>query len=217
MKANKNKLRIYHEGKKRRIFVGELSYDPKKDRYALHYDEKYVLLKSAIPLSPDLSLFKLKHYSKKGELFPVFVDRIPDRLNPAYVDYCRSQGISPHEKNPIILLGSIGRRGPSSFIYEPVYEDEFNIEELKNFLEKLKITQHDFSVAFDFSKVTLQRVISGVSQDANLLKRIQILFRFPEVALWQLSLTGARVHAVVLGKLISYFQRNVAKRCDAEK
>ena len=49
------------------------------------------------------------------------MDRIPSKENPAYPDYCKSQGISVNETNPIILLIAIGKRGPSTFIFEPVF------------------------------------------------------------------------------------------------
>src|SRR5262249_387222 len=129
-----------------------------------------------IPIGPDLELVKLQHHSAKGELFPTLADRIPDKSNPAYKDYCRSQGISTTEKNPIILLGTIGKRGPSSFIFEPVYRTEFGPRDVTNLRKKLGITQHDLAEAFDISKVTLQRIESGDSKDLNTLKRLQILF-----------------------------------------
>ncbi len=204
-KPDSNRLKIYHEGRKRRTFVGDLHYDPVTDRYVLTYDENYANSKTAIPLSPDLTLFKLKHYSKKGELFPVFLDRIPDKSNPAYESYCTSQGISVQENNPIILLGSIGKRGPSSFIFEPTYHDEFNVSDLLALREKFEITQHDMAIALDISKSTLQRIEAGESRDVNTLKRLEIYFKFPEVALWQLSLTGGGVHSDVLEKLRRIF------------
>jgi DNA-binding XRE family transcriptional regulator len=138
-------------------------------------------------------------------MFPPFIDRIPERSNPAYKDYCRSQGISLNEKNPIILLGFIGRRGPSSFIFEPVYHTEFSPADITSLRKKLQITQYDLATAFDINKTTLQRIESKTSQDENTLKRIQILFTFPEVALWQLKQTGGKIHKDVLNKLINYF------------
>lgn len=206
LKLDENRLLIFHEGRKRRIFVAELNFNAKKNRYVLSYDKKYVYLKNAIPLGPELSLFKLKHISKEGRLFPSFIDRIPDKLNPAYEDYCRSQGISPDEKNKIILLGTIGKRGPSTFIFEPVYYSEFKIAEIKKWREKLDITQHDLANAFDLSQNSLQRLESGISTDPNILKLLQILFEFPDVALWQLKQTGNRIHKNSLKKLRQYFE-----------
>lgn len=206
IKLNENQLKIFHETKKRRVFVGELIYHKKRDIYEFIYDKSYTNSKNAIPISPDLSLFKLRHQSKKGKLFPVFIDRIPDRSNPAYADYCKAQGISLNEKNPIILLGAIGKRGPSSFIFEPVYDNEFNPSDIKELREKLQITQHDIAMAFDINQRTLQRIESGVSQDPSTIKYVQILLTFPEVAIWQLIQAGGKVHKDALVKLIKYFE-----------
>ncbi len=203
---DKNRLQVFHEGKKRRIYVGELIYHSKKDYYEFIYNKKYINYKNAIPLGPELSLFKLHHYSEVGKIFPSFSDRLPSRENLAYEDYCESQGITPNEKNMIILLGTIGKRGPSSFIFEPVYQIEFNSSDIVNFRNKLKVTQYDLAQAFDINEVTLQRIEKDISRDQNTLKLIQIFLQFPEVALWQLKLTGGRIHKDVLLKLIKYFE-----------
>lgn len=206
VKLNKTRLHIFHEIRKRRIFVGELVYIVEKDRYELTYDKGYLGLKNAIAIGPELDLFKMQHISKKGELFPVLQDRIPSKANPAYEDYCYSQGITPDEDNLIILLGTIGKRGPSSFVFELVYGNEFNISDIKKFRESLEISQNDLALAFDIKKVTLQKIESGESMDANTIKLIQIYLEFPEVALWQLKKTGAWLHSSVLTKLRAYFE-----------
>lgn len=206
LKLNKNRLRIFQEGLKRRIFAGELRYDEKEDRYELLYDKKYTYSKNAISFGPNLSLFQLRHVSEKGKMFPYFLDRIPDRENPAYPDYCRSQGISVDENNVLVLLGTIGRRGPSCFIFEAVYDTSFDLAEIIAWRKQLEISQHDFALAFDFSKATLQRIEDGKSIDHNTLKRLEILFCFPEIALWQLKQTGGKVHVHVLTKLLEYFR-----------
>jgi DNA-binding XRE family transcriptional regulator len=205
-KPDENRLKIFHESRKRRILVGELIYDKKNDRYELIYDKNYAYSKNAIPISPDLDLFKLHHQSEKGKLFPSFIDRIPDKSNPAYSDYCKAQGIAPTEKNPIILLGTIGKRGPSSFIFEPIYYSEFGSSDIINLRKKLQITQHDLAKVLDISQTTLQRLEAGVSSDLTTLRYMQVLLNFPEVALWKLKQTGGQVHQEVLTKLIKYFQ-----------
>ncbi len=205
-KPEEYRLKIFHESRKRRVMVGELIYNKIKNRYELIYEKNYAYSKNAIPISPDLDLFKLHHHSEKGKLFPSFMDRIPDKSNPAYNDYCKTQGISPTEKNPIILLGAIGKRGPSSFVFEPVYYNEFDSTDIIKLREQLNITQHDFAEALDISKTTLQRIEAGVSHDLNTLKYIQILLEFPEVALWQLKQTGNRVNKDISTKLIKYFE-----------
>jgi HipA-like protein len=212
VKLNKYRLNIFHEGRKRRILVGELIYDKEKNRYELIYDKKYAHSKNAIPISPDLDLFKLHHRSEKGKLFPAFIDRIPDKSNPAYNDYCEALGVATTEKNPIILLGAIGKRGPSSFVFEPVYSSKFDTKDIIKLREQLKITQHDLAKAFAISLTTLQRIEAGTSHDFNTLKYMEILFTFPEVALWQLKQTGNQIHKDVLGKLLEHFNAQLSNQ-----
>ena len=211
VELDKNHLHIFHESKKRRVFVGQLVYKPEEDIYEFTYDIKYSRSKKAISIGPEFSITQLHHHSEKGKLFPSLIDRIPSKANPAYKDYCESQGISPNENNSIVLLGSIGKRGPSSFVFEPVYQNKFGPVEIKNFRNQLKITQHDFAAAFDINKLTLQRIESNLSHDKNTLKLIQIFLQFPEAALWQLKLTGNRVHIDVLRELIDYFLSQITQ------
>lgn len=205
LKRSKNRLHIFHESRKRRVFIGELRYEKSKDKYYFTYDKHYANAQYAIPLGYEFSLFKLRHTSKKGALFPSLQDRIPERENPAYPDYCRAQGISVNENNPMILLGTIGKRGPSSFIFESVYESDFHSKNIVQLRKKLKISQHELALAFNISQATLQRIETEKSADLNTLKHIEILLTFPAVALWQLKQTGGRVHKNTLSKLMRYF------------
>ncbi|HAT1883535.1 TPA: helix-turn-helix transcriptional regulator [Legionella pneumophila] len=205
LKLSQDKFNIFHEGRKRRVFVGELIYSREQDVYELIYDESYAYSDTAIPLGPELNLFQLHHRSEKGKLFKSLLDRIPSKENPAYKDYCASQGISPDEQNPIILLGSIGKRGPSSFIFEPIYYSTFTKEDIKKLRREIGLTQHDLAKVLDISIATLARIESGTSHDANTIKRIEIFFKFPEVALWQLKQTGGLLHSEVFTKLYNHF------------
>lgn len=208
-KIDPTRIKIFHELKKRRVYVGELIYDKKRDVYELRYDQHYVNAKNAIPIGPDLDLFKIVHVSKEGQLFPMFLDRIPDKKNPAYNDYCNSQGISPDEKNPIILLGSIGSRGPSSFVFERVYETDFSADNIIKIRKMLKMTQHDFATVFDIKQITLQRIENRIGRDKNTIKLLQIYFNFPEVALWQLEQGRAAVNTASWEKLKKYFSEKI--------
>lgn len=203
IKLDKNRLAIFHEGRKKRVFVGELFYDKTNQHYELCYDPGYTQLSNAIALGPELSLFQQRHHSDK--LFASFVDRLPVKNNPAYEDYCRTQGVSIEEDNPIILLQTIGKRGPSSFIFEPIYQHTFNKEHLLAMRAALQISQHDVAEALDINKQTIQRIETGKSHDHNTLKRLELFFEFPDIALWQLKLTGCRVHSSALAKLAGYF------------
>jgi DNA-binding XRE family transcriptional regulator len=206
LKPDETRLRVFHEGRKRRIFIGELKYLKAQDQYEFTYDKAYAYSKRAIPLSPELDLFKLRHLSAKGKLFLAFEDRIPSRTNPAYEDYCQSQGISVDEENPIILLGFIGRRGSSTFIFEPVYEKDFSIDDVIQLRKSLDITQHDFAKALAIPEISLKKLESGKSQDVNTLQRLKIYFEFSQVALWQLRQSGYQIHHSAQTKLRHYFE-----------
>lgn len=206
-------LDVFHESTKRRVFVGRLSHDVNKDQYQFVYDKSYVRSRSAIPIGAELDIFDQVHISKKGELFPSLLDRIPDKDNPAYKDYCEAEGVSPEEDNLIILLGTIGKRGPSSFVFEPVYINSFDAADIKNIRRELGFTQHDFSAALGISMITLQRIESGVSKDINTLRHIQLFFTYPEVAEWQLKQTGGCIHVKALAKLRQFMGRSVSIGC----
>lgn len=205
LKPIDSELLVFHEGRKRKTLVGILSFDKKSAKYIFNYTDKYKKSKNAIPLSPQLDLFAKRHVSKKDELFAFFEDRIPLKSNPAYKDYCISQNISPDEKNPIILLGTIGKRGPSSFVFELEYGNDFTRNNLIKFRESLGISQNDFAYAFSLSIATIQRIEEGSSSDLNTFKLIEIYLTFPEVALWQLKQSGIYVHNKVISRMTKYF------------
>jgi transcriptional regulator with XRE-family HTH domain len=201
---NPNKLEVYSETKQSRIFVGTLSYNPEASTYVFEYDKKYLASASAIPLGPDLSLRKRLHQSK-NELFSSLADRIPSRSNPAFEEYCRSQGISPKEKNPIILLATIGKRGPSTFIFESIYSETNVRETLIAFRKSLSLSIREVAMAFDLNYPTLNRIETRKSTDKNTLRILEIVFTFPEAALWAVRKNERKLHHDVAQKLIAYF------------
>jgi hypothetical protein len=210
-KIDSTKLNVFSESRKRRIFVGVLSWDRLKNTFEFKYDQKYSKSKTAIPIGRELDLFKKAH-SSKGKLFPSFTDRIPSRENPAYEDYCKSQGISVTEDNPIILLVSIGKRGPSTFVFEPVFPNSFNFADVKKFRESNAISIHDFALAFDLNPPTLQRLESGDKTDLGTIRRIQIYLEFPRVAMWQLEMNSGKLHFETFKKMWSIFEGQQKKK-----
>lgn len=104
-------------------------------------------------------------------------------------------GISNHETDPLVLLSTIAHRGPSSFIFEPLYEDPFTPEELLNFRKSLGLSVKDFAICFDFSPAAVTRVELRQSSGREVLKRAEIYFRFPQVALDQLRRCGIALHS----------------------
>lgn len=209
-----NRLEVYTEIRKSKILVGSLAFDPKAKQFTFDYDRKYLLSKNAIPVGPELSLKKRHHTSKGNQLFPSFSDRVPSRENAAFEEYCISQGISPTERNPILLLTTIGRRGPSTFVFEPVYVESSISSEIRFFREKLKLTLREVAAAFDINLPTLNKIETGKSKDKSTLRLLSIYLKFPEVALWQLRSNERKLHQTAAAKLFSYFQelRDKTKR-----
>ena len=123
-------------------------------------------------------------------LFKSFEDRIPSRQNPAYKDYCRQMGIDPTEKDPIILLATIGHKGPSSFVFEPSYSSLVSKENLHQYRKNLGLTYREFADIFDFSTRTLQNFEANSSVSKDTIKRLEIYALFPQVALYEVVKNG---------------------------
>lgn len=207
-----NRLEVYLEIRKRRLLVGMLEFDLAKNIFVFSYEKKYLASKSAIPVGPELPMSKLKHTSERNQLFPTFLDRIPSRENPAYKEYCQSQGISVNEQNLIILLTTIGHRGPSFFIYEPIFIEIGDIaQELKTFRKNLGLSQWDVAMVFDIPEITIKKIEARQTTDSNILRLINYYLTFPNIVLLQLSITGKKVHADTRTKVYRYFKAKLSK------
>jgi HipA-like protein len=214
-KVDPNKLEVFSENRRRKRHVGILTFDVETRVYQFAYDIGYLKSRSAIPIGPDLPLKKRTHQSAKGKLFAAFLDRIPSKQNPAYVEYCEAQGISPDEKNPIILLGAIGRRGPSTFVFEPVFSKENQLRfEVINLRNKLNLSIADMAAAFDLNPVTFFRFEKDKSRDKNVARLLEIYLTFPDVTLWVLRTTGRRLHQDKLSRLVSFFTERARSSTD---
>lgn len=193
---NKTKVDVYAEYGKSRIYVGRLS---KKDEgFEFIYDDKYLENMKAVPLGYELPLTQRAFFSK--ELFGSFKDRIPSKKNPAYVEYCDKFGISPKEKDPLKLLVTIGRKGPSSFIFEAVLENEFSSDNVAAFRKELGLSTRDFALLFDVSYSTLNKIENNRVSGRDILKRLEIYVMFKDVALFEIKKNRAKVHSSVYNK-----------------
>lgn len=203
-KTSDSTLEVYAEGRSRRTLVGTLKWMKSADSFEFTYDTKYLRSRRTIAVGPELSLSKKTHISR-GKLFPSFQDRIPSKENAAYEEYCRAAGISPQEKNPIILLGAIGRRGPSVFVFEPVVESDFDAQkELGLFRTRYRVSLHDLALALDLNAITLQRIEAGKSKDPATGRLLEIFFTIPEALRQQLKITARKVHRNTLDALTKH-------------
>ena len=179
-------VEVYLKKRKTRVFVGKL-YRGKGD-FIFEYDQKYLYAKRVIPVGEELPLTSKIHHSKK--LFPSFQDRIPSSQNPAYEEYCKSSGISKEEKDPLVLLVSIGKRGPSSFIFEPFFYQKFDGKDVCEFRKWLNLTQREFASCFDLPRSSLNKIEQMEESGKEIMKRLEIFVRFPKVALEQVQKRG---------------------------
>lgn len=170
---------IFLEKRKTRLHVGVLK--KMNEKIIFTYDDHYFTAKNIIPLGPEFPLTQ-KQFTA-NELFPSLQDRIPSQQNPAYPEYCQLMGIDTKEKDPLILLSTIGKKGPSSFIFSPLFERNMKPEDLIKFRESLGLTTREFAKAFEFSQPSLNALERGRTSGKDILKRLEILLNFPAVAL----------------------------------
>lgn len=192
-----NKINVFSQTKTKRDLVGTLWKE--KNSYHFQYNNDYARQKKAIPLGPEFELWKEKFSSKT--LFASLLDRIPSKENPAYADYCGQWGVDPDEKDLFILLTTIGRRGPSTFIFEADIGSAYNAESVKKFRENLCLTQHEFSALLGLAYVTLNRLEQGKSKNETLLLYIQTVENAPTALRWLLKLRGQYLHDNTVARL----------------
>ncbi len=177
---------VFLEKRKTRTLVGELL--KQNGVFVFTYDENYFKADSVIPLGPEFPLTQRKFESKK--LFPSLEDRIPSSHNPAYIEYCQFMGIDPKEKDELVLLSTIGRKGPSSFIFYPNYEHEITFNNVIEFRKSLNLTTREFAHVFDLSQASLNALERKRILGKEILKRLEIFYHFPSVAASYLMING---------------------------
>ncbi len=104
-------------------------------------------------------------------------------------------GISEKEKNPIILLSTIGKRGPSSLVFEPHYEKLIDARILKKFREELGLTTREFSDCFDITQSALVNIEKNKLSGKEIFKRLDLYVTFPEAAIYQIKISGGKLHS----------------------
>ena len=199
---SKKIIEVYLEKRKARIFVGLLSYE--QGKFIFVYDDSYRNRKDALRFGPDISLRYKRHESEK--LFPSFEDRIPSKENPAYSEYCQWSGIDEDEDDPMVLLAALGRKGPSSFILAAAFERNFSGKDVKRFRQQLNLSIREFADIFDFAPTTINRLENNKTSGKDALKRIELYFRFPEAALFEIERRGIKINDEKKDQVIKYLK-----------
>lgn len=215
-KRSVSAVEVYAEGRRKRDRVGRLERidDPEKGTgYRFTYEDAYLSQPIAVSLGPGLPLTGRRFFSR--QLFPAFKDRIPSRENPAYPDYCAATGIEVDESDPFVLLTTIGRRGPSCFIFEPAMEKGFGSVEAAMFRAELGLSLREFGTLFDFSPYTIQKIESGRESGRDVLKRLELYVRFPEAAWFEILRNRPRVHTDLWLRMVTrYRETGVIRETD---
>jgi len=188
-------IEIYAEGRRTRKLAGVLRREKGtsgETGFRFTYEDDYLKWDKAVSVGPELPLTGRTYFSAK--LFPSFRDRIPSKKNPAYGEYCLATGIEIYEDNPFVLLTTIGKRGPSCLIFEPLAEESFKAEDAIAFRRSLGLSLRQFGLLFDFAPYTIQKIEAGKSSGRDVLKRMEIYTRFPEVAWFEMNRNKASVH-----------------------
>lgn len=197
---------VYLKKRKTREYVGQLIRD--NTHYIFTYDKIYLYKDRSIPLGPDLPLTKNKFSSKT--LFPSFLDRIPPNKNPAYNEYCKMVGIDPSEKDLLVLLATLGQKGPSSFIFSPAPHLTITHKDLINFRTSLMLTIREFGELFDFSPATINRVEKKLITGREAMKRLEIYYHFPETALFEANRNRFKINEEKMKHVVAFLQSKIA-------
>jgi HipA-like protein len=171
---------VFLEKRKTQTLVGSLYKIDRK--LVFTYEDSYLNAKHSIPLGPEFPLTQKQFSSDK--LFPSLEDRIPSTQNPAYPEYCLAMGIDPNERDPFILLSTIGSKGPSSFIFHPIFKRDTTPKDIIEFRHTLGLTTREFAAVFEFSQNSLNALERGRRAGIEIIKRLEILLHFPEVTLY---------------------------------
>lgn len=201
---------IFLERHQTRLYVGRLEKVPEgtgeklqektEDMFRIHYDKGYLKAKNVLSLGPELPLTRSDFFSKA--LFPSLKDRLPDPDNPAYSRYCAAANIPESTKDPLVLLATVGKRGPSSFIFEPIYQETFTYQDVDKFRKSLGLSLQDFADLFDVSLSVLQKLKAGTTTGTEVLKRLRLYIRFPEVLRYQIRRNAKYLHPLKQGRLL---------------
>ena len=184
-------LFIFLKKRKTQRLVGRLYKIDQK--FVFTYEDSYFNASNSIALAPEFPLTQKEFSSDK--LFPSLEDRIPSVQNPAYPEYCIAMGIDPKERDPLILLSTVGSKGPSSFIFYPIFKRDVHSKDIVEFRNMLGLTTREFASVFEFSQSSLNAIERGRRKGVETLKRLEILLHFPKVALYFLLVNnGCLMH-----------------------
>lgn len=105
------KLKVWFENKNKKSFVGTLEVTETGFRFT--YSSKW--LNDFYPIDPDM-IFPVNEFTSLPDFFK---DRVPPVSRHSTLEYASAWGLKKHDLDDIILvLTTLGKRGPSKFIFD---------------------------------------------------------------------------------------------------
>lgn len=112
--ASMKKVAVIFENRKKRELVGELTHV--RSKWVFQYDKKWE--KKGISLDMELPITGKPVVSKFMPEF--FAERIPPKESGTFTTYAKIWGLTEELSDPMALLVTLGHRGPSNYVFDPV-------------------------------------------------------------------------------------------------
>jgi HipA-like protein len=197
-------INVFSQTNENRILVGILWQE--KNEYCFQYNPAYIKLKSSIPLGVELPKYSTGIFRSK-EFFPSLADRIPSRQNSEYPRYCQQWNIPLNEHDPLILISTIGNRGPSSFLFRKAEDELITGNDIRSFRKQLGLSIREFAVFLDFQPATILKTEKGSLKSTMLLRLCELFINVPVALNHQLHLRGQFLHDNKIIKIKEYLKR----------
>lgn len=198
---------VFLERFQTRVYVGMLRQ--KNNQFTFSYDKSYLNMKNILPLGPEFPLTCQDFHSYK--LFPSFLDRLPDPESPSYANDCTHVGLPSTTTNPIVLLTRF-KRGPSSFIFEPIYENKYSYKHIEKLKDKLGLSLQDVAYLFDVSLSALQKIKTGDTPGNEILRQIELYLEVPEALEFQIQRNAKYLHPEKVKKALEFLNKVKAEK-----
>src|SRR3989338_7418629 len=198
---------VFLERFQTRVYVGILRQE--KNQFIFSYDKTYLNMKNILPLGPEFPLTCQEYSSDK--LFPSFLDRLPDSESPSYADDCTHVGLAITTTDPIVLLARF-KRGPSSFIFEPIYKNKYSYQHIEKLKDKLGLSLQDVAYLFDVSLSSLQKIKTKDTPGNEILRQIELYLEVPEALEFQIQRNAKYLHPEKVKKALEFLNKEKAEK-----
>ena len=109
-----------------------------------------------------------------------------------------------------MVLLSAFRKGPSSFVLEPVFEKaSFSSADLKKLRQDLKLSIREFADVFNVSSTAVYRIENNKTSGKQVLEDLKTCIESPILALDKIHKTGSRIHEDKKNFIEDFFEKKM--------